>query len=134
MLVRCIRDCYGVSRYAAESNEYRVMSMQTTSVPVLDAGKLRRQTMGDAAMQVEVLALFVAEAERLMRQVEDAPNAEVRADRLNAMIGLARNVGADRMAQAARLVEQQISSEQPDLEPLRAAIAETLAYVQHTTG
>ena len=70
--------------------------MQTSRVPVLDAGQLRRQTMGDAAMQVEVLALFVAEAERLMRQVEDAPDAEVRADRLHAMIGLARNVGAAR--------------------------------------
>ena len=110
------------------------VAMQTTAVPVLDAGKLRRQTMGDPAMQVEVLALFVAEAERLMRQVEDAPNAEVRADRLNAIIGLARNIGAERLAQAARTVEQQIGSDQPELGLLRTAIAETLAYVQHTTG
>lgn len=108
--------------------------MQTSPVPVLDAARLNRQTMGDAAMQVEVLALFVAEAERLMRQVEDAPTAEVRAERLNAMVGLSRNVGAARMAQAARLVEQQIASEQPDLEPLRTAMAETLAYLQRVAG
>jgi hypothetical protein len=108
--------------------------MQTMSVPVLDAAKLRRQTLGDPAMQVEVLSLFVAEAERLMRQVEDAPTPEVRAERLNAIVGLAKNIGADRMAQAARQIEQQISTDQPDLSPLRTAIAETLAYVQHTTG
>ena len=108
--------------------------MQNSPVPVLDAARLSRQTMGDAAMQVEVLALFMAEAERLMRQVEDAPTPEVRAERLHAIIGLARNVGASRMAEAAKTVEKQITTEQPDLAPLRTAMAETFAYVQRATG
>jgi HPt (histidine-containing phosphotransfer) domain-containing protein len=106
--------------------------MQTTSVPVLDSAKLQRHTMGDPSLEVEVLALFVAEAERLMRQVENAPNAEIRGDRLHAMIGLSRNIGAVRLAQAAREVETQITADQPDLEPLRTAVAETLAYLRQS--
>jgi len=105
--------------------------MQTSPVQILDAVKLQRQTQGDPQLQVEVLSLFVAEAERLMRQVEDAPNPEVRADRLHAIIGLSRNVGAERIAQEARLLETQIGNEAPDLEPLRVALAETLAYVRN---
>lgn len=104
--------------------------MQTATVPVIDAAKLQRHTMGDAALQVEVLSLFAAESERLLRQVEEAPSAEIRAERLQAIAGVARNIGALRLAQAAKLVESQISSDQPDLEPLRTALSETLAYIR----
>ena len=53
------------------------------------AARLRRRSArppdeGNASLQVEVLALFVAEVERLMRQVEDAPDPQVRAERLRA--------------------------------------------------
>ena len=104
--------------------------MSTSPNPVFDAAQLHRRTMGDSALQIEVLSLFVTEAERLMRQVEDAPNAQVRGYRLNAMMSLARNTGAVRLAQAARQLETEIAAEEPDLGPLRAALAETLAYVQ----
>ena len=104
--------------------------MSTSLAPVFDPAQLHRRTMGDKALQIEVLSLFVTEAERLMRQVEDAPNAQMRGYRLNAMISLARNTGAARLAQAARQLETEIAAEQPDLAPLRAALGETLAYVQ----
>ena len=104
--------------------------MTTSVAPVFDAVQLHRRTMGDSALQIELLALFVTEAERLMRQVDEAPNAQVRGYRLSAMISLARNTGAVRLAQAARQLETEIAAEEPDLAPLRAALAETLAYVQ----
>ncbi len=72
--------------------------MSTDAIPVFDAAQLNRATSGDASLQVEVLALFVAEAERLMRQVEDAADPQVRGDRLRALIGLARNIGAAKLA------------------------------------
>jgi HPt (histidine-containing phosphotransfer) domain-containing protein len=108
--------------------------MQAAGLAVLDGAQLRRQTMGDKALQVEVLALFVTEAERLMRQVEDAPDAQIRGDRIRALIALARNTGALRLAQVARSLETQIITEEPDLQPLRAAMTETIAYVQHAVA
>ena len=104
--------------------------MAGPATPVFDASQLNRQTMGNPRLQVEVLSLFVAEAERLMRQVEDAPDPQVRGDRLRALIALARNIGAMRLAEEARGVETQIGGEAPNLEGLRAAIGETLTFVQ----
>ena len=98
-------------------------------IPILDAAQLGRKTMGDPALQVEVLALFATEAERLMRQVESAEDGQIRGDRLRAMIALARNTGTVRLAQVARALETQIVTEELDLQPLRAALAETLDYI-----
>lgn len=106
--------------------------MTTEATPVLDNAKLHRRTMGDPALQVEMLALFVAEVERLMQQVEDASEPQVRADRLRALIAVSRNIGAARLAEEARGIETQIGSDGPDLAPLRSAVAETLAFVRQT--
>lgn len=106
--------------------------MPTETIPVFDAAKLYRATNGDAALQVEVLALFTAEVERLMRQVEDAPDPQTRNDRLRALIAVSRNTGASRLAQEARGLETQIAEESPDLTALRRAVAETLAYVRQS--
>jgi hypothetical protein len=54
--------------------------MATSTLPLLDPAPLERQSMGDRAIRLEVLALFVAEAERLMNQVEEAGDPQVRAD------------------------------------------------------
>ena len=102
----------------------------TDTAPIFDAGALSRATNGDPALQVEVLALFAVEVERLLRQVEDAPDAQLRGDRLRALIALARNTGAARLAHEARLQEAQIAAEAPNLAPLKDAAAETLAYVR----
>jgi HPt (histidine-containing phosphotransfer) domain-containing protein len=106
--------------------------MPTNVVPVFDFAQLGRRTMGDSSMQVEMLALFVSEAERLMRQVETAADPQVRGERLHAMIGLARNIGAARLAQTARALEVQIAQETPDLSSLRTALDETLSFVRQT--
>lgn len=106
--------------------------MATSTLPLLDPAPLERQSMGDRAIRLEVLALFVAEAERLMTQVEEAEDPQVRAERLRALIGSARNVGAARLAQAARLLETHIGDDEPDLGALRAALADTLAFVRQT--
>src|SRR5436853_4403780 len=101
--------------------------MPTTAVPLFDAAQLKRHTGGNSSLQVEVLSLFVAEVERLMRQVEDAPDPQLRGDRLRALFGVARNIGATMVAQEARTLETQIAAENPDLTPLRKAIEETVA-------
>jgi hypothetical protein len=104
--------------------------MATNTGPVFDVAQLGRRTHGDQTMQVEVLALFVAEAERLMRQLETASDGQVRRERLHALIGLARNTGAILVGQAARASEANIAGESPDFAPLRSALDETLAYIR----
>ena len=106
----------------------------TKGVPLFDAAQLKRRTHGNPALQVEVLALFMAELERLMNQVEEAQDPQTRAERLRALIGLSRNTGASFIAQQARALETAIASENPDLTPLRGAIADTLAYLRRSGG
>jgi hypothetical protein len=105
--------------------------MPTTAAPIFDAIQLRRHTQGDARMQVEVLALFSTEVERLLRQIEDASDGQVRGDRLRALIALARTTGATLLAQQARTLEAKIGGEDPDLAALRDAIDQTLGYIRH---
>lgn len=104
--------------------------MPTEELPIFDAVQLNRHTQRDPNMQIEVLSLFVAEVERLMMQVEDAPDGQVRGDRLRALMGVARNTGASRLAHEARALETQVGDENPDLTGLRDAVAQTLAYVR----
>ena len=81
-----------------------------------------------------MLALFLTEVERLMRQVEDAPDPQLRGERLRALIGVARNIGAARVAHEARALETEIASETPDASALKAAVEETLAFIRRTGG
>lgn len=106
--------------------------MPTNTVPVIDPAQLHRATRGNASLQVEVLSLFVAEVERLMRQIEDAPEAQKRGDRLRALARSARNVGAEQIVQEARAVEARITEDNPDLAALRTAVDSTLAYLRRT--
>jgi hypothetical protein len=106
--------------------------MPASTVPLFDTAQLHRHTKGDASLQVEVLALFVAEAERLMRQLESAPDPQVQGDRLRALIALARNTGAALLVQEARMLEPRIGTTDADLAPLKSAVAQTLAYVRST--
>ena len=103
--------------------------MTPSSAPLFDRAQLDHRSLGDPALEVEILALFVAEAERLLRQIGEAEDPQVRGDRLRAMIALARNTGAVRLASTARALERQIATVEPDLQPLRDAVAETIAYV-----
>ncbi len=104
--------------------------MSTDTIPVIDTEKLNRTTNGDPKLQVEVLALFVAEVERLLAQVEDAEDPQLRGDRLRALAALARNTGAAKLAHEARTLETEISADLSDLSELKAVVSQTTAYVR----
>jgi hypothetical protein len=106
--------------------------MATSALPIFDAARLHRQTMGDEALQVEVLSLFTAEVERLMRQLQEASDQQQRGERLRALTALARNTGATRLAQEARSAEAHLGPDAPDLAALQAAVFETLAFVRQS--
>jgi HPt (histidine-containing phosphotransfer) domain-containing protein len=113
-------------------NKSKTAERPSSAIPVLDALQLNRRTNGNPRLQVEVLSLFMAEVERLMRQVEDTQDAQIRGDRLRALIGVARNTGATRLAHEARALETQIADENPDLAQLRQSVAETFAFIRRS--
>jgi hypothetical protein len=102
------------------------------TVPLLDPVQLNRKTHGDASLQIEVLSLFVTEVERLMRQLEEASDPQIRGDRLRALGAVARNTGAALVAQEARAAEDVIAGQDPDLSALRIAVSDTLAYIRRS--
>jgi hypothetical protein len=76
----------------------------------------------------------MAEVERLMRQVESAPDPQLRADRVRALAGVARNIGATRIAEEARNLVSKIAEEMPDLTPLKDAVTDTFAFIRRSGG
>jgi HPt (histidine-containing phosphotransfer) domain-containing protein len=102
--------------------------------PLFDAAHLDRQTLGNETLRTEIVSLFLAEVERLLAQVERAPDRLVRASRLHAMMGLARNVGALRLAELCRALEARAErddlDEPADLDRLRAAVAEVTNHLR----
>ncbi len=104
--------------------------MPATPVPILDLSRLERQSMGDPRMEVELLALFMLEVERLIGQVTDATDPHQRGERLDAIAAVARNIGAARLAVAARRAETQPLSGEPELNEVTKAAAETLDFLR----
>ncbi|MBZ8134734.1 Hpt domain-containing protein [Afifella sp. IM 167] len=96
---------------------------------ILNEAHLARQTMGDAELQREILSLFVAEAERLLRQVHEAKDPVKRAERVHALKGLARNVGAERLALAASDAQAEAARPEGDLSDLGMAVEEVIAHL-----
>jgi HPt (histidine-containing phosphotransfer) domain-containing protein len=106
--------------------------MAANPTPLFDPAQLNHRAMGDESLRVELLSLFTNEIERLLRQAEDAPDPAIRDDRLRAITASARSVGAVRLAQTAKLLESQFTVQELDLAPLRASVAETLAYLRQS--
>ena len=104
--------------------------MSAEAIPILDVAQLHRRSLGDPALDIEILALFSAELERLLRQVQEADTNHMRAERLRAIIALARNTGAARLLRDARLAEAHLASGDADFATLADTAAETLAHVR----
>lgn len=101
---------------------------------VFDDAHLDRQTLGDEDLRVEILALFSSEAERLLIQAERAGGAARLGERLHAIKGLARNVGALRLETVAATLETDCRAGSIDLAPLRHAVMEAIEYLHKTSG
>ena len=103
-------------------------------IAVFDDAHLDHQTMGDENLRVEILALFASEAERLLIQAERAEDAARLGDRLHAIKGLARNVGALRLPHVATALENDCHGGSADLAPLRHAVIEAIEYLHSASG
>jgi HPt (histidine-containing phosphotransfer) domain-containing protein len=71
----------------------------------IDFEHLARQTMGDKALELEVLQMFARQARESMKALADAEGA-ARAALAHRLKGSARAVGADAVAAAAEALEE----------------------------
>ena len=71
----------------------------------LDLAHLRRQTGGDAALEREVLTLFLAKATADLARIDGAASPRERREAAHALVGSARAVGALEVAGLAAAIE-----------------------------
>jgi HPt (histidine-containing phosphotransfer) domain-containing protein len=76
-----------------------------TSVAVLDLAYLRSMTVGDRALEAEVLGLFAAQAEQLSAALASNTGAATPMA-LHTIKGAARGIGAVRVSRMAELAER----------------------------
>ena len=85
-------------------------------------------TLGDAALEREVLRLFDRQSEMLAERLRDA-SASVAASCAHTLKGSARGIGAWRLARAAEQVERVVAGGEPEL---TAAIARLAGAIEET--
>jgi HPt (histidine-containing phosphotransfer) domain-containing protein len=90
----------------------------------IDLQHLRRMTLGDAALEREVLAMFISQSDRLMGSLKTLP-AEAGA-LAHTLKGSARTIGAARVADCASALELAIRKGE-DAEPSLRALSEAVA-------
>ena len=88
---------------------------------VLDVDHLARMTLGDRALEREVLEIFVRQNAMMLARIADAGPARL-AEAAHTLSGSARGIGAWRVAQAAEGLEQ--TSGEACEEALNQAIAD----------
>jgi HPt (histidine-containing phosphotransfer) domain-containing protein len=111
--------------------------------PPLDLVHLARQCLGDHQLEAELLGLFRLQARAAAKELADSQtmSLESRARLAHKLRGSALAVGAQRVASAARRLEElaaaggdQRPAEAPALAALLAALAEALAEIERIGG
>jgi HPt (histidine-containing phosphotransfer) domain-containing protein len=95
--------------------------MLSRSTGVIDLAILRAQTGGDAALEREVLRLYLDRAPQDLARLKAAPSTEDRRRLAHLMAGSARAVGAGEVARCAAEIEQRPNSIALSLPALAAA-------------
>ncbi len=99
---------------------------------VLDLTHLVRQTLGDTALEREILQLFLRQSTSLLQGLENPQSPERQRLAAHTLKGSARAVGAWRVAEAAESVEVRpdagaLGALRRSIEDVNAAIVEVLA-------
>jgi HPt (histidine-containing phosphotransfer) domain-containing protein len=83
----------------------------TAASGAIDLAHLRRATFGDEVLAREVLGLFDAQSERLLKAITVATTAHARREAAHALKGAALGIGANAVATAAADVEAAAGNE-----------------------
>ena len=90
--------------YAVAASAVAVATTPESSGALIDRAHLAQMTLGDAALEREILSLFARQAELLMERMQAMPPAAV-STLAHTLKGSARGVGAWKVARAAEAVE-----------------------------
>lgn len=118
------------------------LAAEDAGEPAIDLVHLARQTDGDAALEVELLALFDRQSGTLLAELSvESPARRRRADTAHKLRGSALAIGAGRVASAAQELETLLNSDRSSaheceraLDGLAAVVAEVRAAIAELLG
>jgi HPt (histidine-containing phosphotransfer) domain-containing protein len=112
--------------------EPAVLDAGGTTLPVIDRGHLRHQTLGDGALERVVLGLFLDEAPRYAQDISSANDSKSWRMAVHTLKGVALNLGAFRLAHCCR--EHERHELKFDLFETQAAARDIVAAINLTTA
>ena len=107
------------------------MTESANDLPILNEARLKRQSMDDPDLEVEILSLFINEAERLIRQIDETESSAKRLERFHAIRGLASNIGAEKLAKIAATRQ---NGDAEDVREIKTAVDNVIAYITSADG
>jgi len=93
----------------------------------VDLSHLSAQTMGDTVLEREILGMFVAQASDLMSRVRDSSSVNNVKQTAHTIKGVARSIGAFRLAELAELSEEAGSF---DIVAIEQEFGSVCAYIE----
>jgi len=123
---------YAARNLPAEDGPQRASYAVNSDEPAIDLVHLARQTDGDAALEVELLALFDRQSANLLAQL--AVDGAARADIAHKLRGSALAVGAGRVASAAETLETLLNSDRMSPQERERALGGLAAAVAEARG
>jgi HPt (histidine-containing phosphotransfer) domain-containing protein len=105
--------------------------------PVIDLVHLSRQTLGDSALESELLRLFIVQAQQYSAWLGEAfapGEATKRADLTHRLKGSARAIGAFPLALAAESYEEALRGGARDIDGEKRRLAEALEQAQRAAA
>jgi HPt (histidine-containing phosphotransfer) domain-containing protein len=121
---------------AEETHAGRTTSQPATAPPI-DLAHLSRYTLGNAALQREVLQLFVDQAPTTLTQLRSAETEKDWRDAAHTLKGSARAVGAWRVAgcaERAETIDMRAQEKGRVVQSLDAALDEARRYIAALAG
>jgi HPt (histidine-containing phosphotransfer) domain-containing protein len=103
------------------------MSQRPAVEPAIDAAHLKRMTLGERSLEIEVLRLFERQANVLLARMNDAPPEAIMVF-AHTLKGSARGIGAWAVAAAAEAVESATGGAGPE------SLADALARLAGSIG
>jgi HPt (histidine-containing phosphotransfer) domain-containing protein len=114
---------------AAAMLEEEIGPVAGAQVPVIDLVHLSRQTLGDNALESELLRLFIVQTQQYASWLKEPPVSDdvaKRADLTHRLKGSARAVGAFPLAEAAEIYEEALRAGAKDTTIEAGRLAEAL--------
>jgi HPt (histidine-containing phosphotransfer) domain-containing protein len=124
-MVAIARSPRNIGQYASSEPGFGEDVGGRAEEPAIDLVHLARQTMGDEALEIELLELFDSQSARIVAQLAgaQAKDAKLRGDLAHTLRGSALAIGAGRVARTAQAYEALQNERSPRQSAVNAALA-----------